>query len=278
VSVEPRVSVVVPVLDAGPDLVRALDSVAAQTLGGAEVVVVDDGSTDPRTLALLEAAARRPGVAVHRTPNRGPAAARNLAVTRSRGAYVLPLDADDWLAPDFLARTVPVLDASPDVGVVHTWVGLVGGHHGTWRTGRFGLPELLARCTIHVCSLYRRALWDDVGGYDESFTEGAEDWDFWLAAAGRGWQGHAVPEVLAYYRRSPGSRERRARAPGRSGRLMRALVRKHRPLYEAHLEDALAGMYEHLMETSRTLERLYDHPAARLALRLRALLRRTPPA
>jgi glycosyltransferase involved in cell wall biosynthesis len=266
----PRVSVVVPVLDAGPDLARALDSVAAQRPAAAvETIVVDDGSTEPRTLALLDAAARRPGVTVHRTPNRGPAAARNTAIAAARGDYVLPLDADDWLHPAFLARTVPILDAEPEVGIVHTWVGLVGGHHGVWRTGRFGLPELLARCTVHVCSLYRRALWTDVGGYDESFRDGAEDWDFWLAAAGRGWTARAVPEVLAYYQRSAGSRERRARAPGTSGRLVRALVQKHRALYEAHLEDALGAMYEEVTATALALERVYDHAAVRAAVRVR---------
>jgi len=87
-----------------------------------------------------------------------------------------------------------------------------------------------------------------------------------------------VPEVLAYYQRSPNSRERRARAPGTSGRVMRTLVGKHRALYEAHLEDALAGLYEHLCETSLALERVYDAPAIRLALRLRSLLRRPPAA
>lgn len=273
----PRVSVIVPVLDAGDDLERALASVAAQRRDDVEVVCVDDGSTDPRTLAILEAAARRPGVQVHRTENRGPSAARNLAIERARGAYVLPLDADDWLAPDYLAKTVPILDAEPAVGVVHTWIGLVGGHTGVWRTGPLALPELLVRCTVHVTSLYRRGLWEDVGGYDPAFVETAEDWDFWLRAVERGWTGRAVPEVLAYYQRSPRSRERKARAPGASGRVMRRIVQKHRGLYERHLEEALVGMYEHLAATSLTLERFYGNPAVRAALRVRDWLRpRTP--
>ena len=160
----PRVSVVIPVFDAGDQLARALESVARQTYRDFEVVVVDDGSTDRRTLAILEAAAREPGVTVHRTPNGGPSRARNVGVERARGAYVLPLDADDYLAPAFLERTAPLLDADPALGVVYTWVGLVGGHHGVWRTGGFSVTDLLSRCTIHVTSLYRRKLWEEVGG------------------------------------------------------------------------------------------------------------------
>src|SRR5207247_1489513 len=200
---EPHVSVVIPVFNAGDYLARALDSVARQTYRDFETVIVDDGSTDRRTLAILEAAAREPGVTVHRTPNGGPSRARNLGVERARGAYVLPLDADDYLASTFLAKTVPLLDADPALGVVYTWVALVGGHHGVWRTGGFSVTDLLSRCTIHVTSLYRRKIWEDVGGYDPRFVESCEDWDFWLGAAKRGWTGRCVPEVPAYYRRIP---------------------------------------------------------------------------
>jgi glycosyltransferase involved in cell wall biosynthesis len=268
----PRVSVIVPVYDTGRDLERALRSVEAQTYRDRELVVVDDGSTDATTLAVLEAWSRRPGVTVHRQPNRGPAAARNAAVERARGAYVVPLDADDWLAPTFLERTIPILEGDPDVGVVHTWVALVGGHTGVWRTGEFSLAALLARCTVHVCSPYRREIWTDVGGYDPRFVHTGEDWDFWLGAAARGWKGRGVPEVLAYYQRSPTSREKRARAPERAGHVMQTLVEKHRALYQAHVGEAMVGLYEHHAETSLTLERIYRNPVVRLALRLRDLL------
>ena len=274
----PRVSIVVPVYNAGRYLAEALSSAAAQTFRDVETVVVDDGSTDPHTRAVLDDAEHRWDVRLLRQPNRGVAAARNEAVAAARGAYVLPLDADDVLGTRFLERTVPVLDAEPAVGVVHTWVELFGGHHGVWRTGPFGVPALLARCTVHVTSLYRRDVWEAVGGYDPAFVEGGEDWDFWLGVAARGWQARGIPEVLARYRRHPGSRELGARAPGSGARVMRRLVAKHRSLYEAHLDDALAALYEHHAATCLTLERIYDHPAARALLRLRDLFRGSPAA
>jgi glycosyltransferase involved in cell wall biosynthesis len=270
----PRVSIVIPVYNAGRCLHEALRSAAGQTFTDHEIVLVDDGSTDPVTLALVGEAEQRPGISVHRTANRGPSHARNLGIERARGAYILPLDADDWLAPTFLEKTVPRLDADPALGVVYTWVGLVGGHHGVWRTGGFTVPELLARCTIHVTSLYRRELWADVGGYDPRFVESCEDWDLWLGAAARGWRGACVPEVLVYYRRTASSRERSSRQPGTSRRLMHTLATKHRALYEEHLEDALAAMYEQRSEVNLMLERLYAHPVLRLLLRLRGLVRR----
>ena len=83
-----------------------------------------------------------------------------------------------------------------------------------------------------------------------------------------------MPEVLAYYQRTraePRAQGARARAPRDAS--CATLVAKHRALYEAHLEDALAGLYEHLAATSLTLERVYRNPAVRLGLRLRALVR-----
>jgi glycosyltransferase involved in cell wall biosynthesis len=262
-----------PVFNAGAHLEDALSSVTAQTYRDFELVIVDDGSTEERTRVLLDAAARRPEVTLHRTENRGPSRARNLAIERARAPYVLPLDADDYLAPGFLARTVPVLDAEPALGVAYTWVGLVGGHHGVWKTGDFALPALLSRCTIHVTSLYRRELWSAVGGYDPRFVESFEDWDLWLGAVARGFTGRCVPEVLTYYRRSDSSREKRAREPGVSGRLMRTLVEKHRALYVEHLPEAMAGLYEELAKVNLSLERIYHHPVLRTLLRLRSALK-----
>jgi glycosyltransferase involved in cell wall biosynthesis len=276
-TVPPRVSVIMPVFDAGRDLEQAVRSVAAQTFTDRELVIVDDGSRDPATLAILDTVARQPGVSLHRTPNGGPSRARNLAIERARGPYILPLDADDWLEPTFLEKTVPVLDADPAVGVVHTWVGLTGLHHGVWRTGPFALPDLLSRCTIHVTSLFRRHIWEQAGGFDPIFVDSSEDWDLWLGAIEHGWAGRGVPEVLTWYRRSARSREGAARRPGVSLKRMRDMVAKHRPLYERHLEDAVAGLFEELMQASVTLERVYHHPAIRAGLRARDLLARWKP-
>ena len=269
----PAVSIITPVFNAGRPLAHTLRSVAAQTLEDWQHVIVDDGSTDPTTARLLEAAGAQARTTVIRTENRGPATARNTAVANARGRYLVFLDADDHLAPEFLAKTVAVLEAEPDVGVVHTWVALVGGHQGVWRTGPFALPDLLARCTIHVTALVRRELFGAVGGFDTRYVESAEDWDFWIGLAGRGVHAACIPEVLAYYRRTPQSRERAARASGAQGKLMRQIVQKHRALYDAYLPDVMALLYDEVGRVSDTLERIYTTPLARLALRVRSAVR-----
>jgi len=265
----PLVSVVTPVFDAGAALEQALASVSGQSFTDWEHVVVDDGSTDAVTRRVLGRAASRPKVTVLRTENRGPAAARNHAVARARGRYVVPLDADDYLAKTFLARTVPVLEREPAVGVVHSDVRLVGGHAGIWRTGPFAIPDLLARCTVHVTSLFRRELADEVGGWDPAFGEAGEDWDFWIRLAAHGVRAHGVREALAFYRRSAGSREDAARASGRSVAALRRLLTKHAALYEAHAPEVIVAMFEEVTRLGQSLQRIYAHPLVRLAVRAR---------
>jgi glycosyltransferase involved in cell wall biosynthesis len=271
----PRVSVITPVFDTGAALEPMFASVAAQTYADWEHVVVDDGSTDPTTQRLLDAAASRPKTTVRRTANRGPAAARNEALATAQGAYVLPLDADDYLDAAFLAKTVPILDATLDVGIVHTWVGLVGGHVGTWKTGPATIPALLARCTLHVTSLFRRALVDPADAFDASFVETGEDWDFWIRLAARGVVAREVPEVLAYYRRTAGSRDDAARGPERADAVMRRLLAKHRELYAAHAPEVIAALFREVTQLGKSLQRVYANPLVRAAVHARELLGRS---
>jgi len=273
----PQVSIIIPVYNAGSHLPTALRSLDCQTYRRFEVVIVDDGSTDAHTRRVLERIERDAYATIHRTSNRGPGAARNFGIERARGAYILPLDADDELGPTFLARTVAVLDAEPETGIVATWASLVGGHAGVWRTGEFSLEALLTRSTIPVTSLFRRSVWEAVGGFDATFLNGGEDWEFWLSAAARGVRAHIVAEPLFIYRRVPDSRELRARAPHTAASVMRQIVAKHRALYTTHLDTALAQLYAQYSDVCIALEHVYRHPLLRTALRLRALFgQRTP--
>lgn len=265
----PTVSVIMPVFDPGPALARALASVDAQTFPDRELVIVDDGSRRDDTRRRLDEAATRPGVRLVRQDNQGPSAARNRAIAEARGRLILPLDSDDWLEPRYLERTVPVLDADPGLGVVHPWVGLTGAHRGVWRTGAFAIPDLLVRCTVHIATLFRRELWEQVGGFDPAFHETGEDWDFWIAAAARGWRGQAVPEVLCWYNRRPDSREAGVRASGRTHGLVTRLVHKHEALYREHVGAVVAGVHAELATVSTLLDRVYGNPLVRLALDLR---------
>lgn len=238
-SAAPRVSVVVPCYNLGGYLDEAVDSVLGQTFQDFEIVVVNDGSTDPATRELL-ADYRRPRTRVLTTPHRGLAAARNLAIADARGEYLCALDADDRLVPTYLEKAVRILDGDPTLAFVSCWLRSFGAEEGVWRQDRCDLPALLGECTVLTAALVRRAAVLAVGGYDDRMPEqGYEDWDLWLTLVERGHRGIIIPEVLFEYRRRPGSMSAVCDHGAVRLDLLRYLVAKHRESYARHLLDVL---------------------------------------
>lgn len=105
----PLLSVIVPVYNAEAYLARCVDSILAQTWADLELLLVNDGSTD-RSAALCDAYAERDRrvIALHR-PNGGVCAARNAGIDRAAGEYIGFVDADDWIAPDYYAALLALL-------------------------------------------------------------------------------------------------------------------------------------------------------------------------
>lgn len=196
------VSVVIPSFNSTAYLAETVESVRAQTLGAWEIVFVDDGSSDG-TRALIESLIAANGGAPMRLvcqPNAGTAAARNRGIALARGRYILPLDADDLIAPTMLEASASVLDAAPDVDLVFTDREDFGAVLGIRSAGTYSVERLKYFNQIGYCSLYRRTLWERVGGY-RSNVSGFDDWDFWLAAALRGCRARHVPKPLFRHRR-----------------------------------------------------------------------------
>lgn len=201
-----RVSVVVTCYDLGRYLIEALDSVDASPLRGqCEVIVVDDGSSDPGTVAVLD------GLDVTRyhvirQSNTGLGKARNNGIRVANGEYIIPLDADNRLRPAMIEEAIRVLDERPDVGVVYGDAEYFGERSGRWHVGPFDLGSMLIKNRIDACAAFRKSLWEKVGGYDEHMPAmGYEDWDFWLRSTVAGAEFHYVPQILFDYRVRGGS-------------------------------------------------------------------------
>ncbi|MCZ8312800.1 MAG: glycosyltransferase family A protein [Magnetospirillum sp.] len=222
-----RISVVVPCYNAHRYLAETLASVRAQTFADVEIVLVDDGSNDPATLAFL--ADLPPDIKFVRKPNGGLSSARNAGFAAASGSYVLPLDADDRIAPDMLARCAAILDADPTVDFVYTQIDVFGDERGvvrkTWN--RF---EQLATNQLPYCMLMRKSTWQRVGGYDETMLEGYEDWEFNLRLSKAGLRGVAVAAPLFRYRRLATGMLRSV-SQQRHARIWRQMRGKHPDLY-----------------------------------------------
>ena len=223
----PAVSVVLPCYNAHRHLGRALDSVRDQTFRDVEILVVDDGSTDPETKAFLDGLGA--DVRVVRQENRGLAGARNAGFRAARGEYVLPLDCDDWIDPTFLEKGVAILKQRPDIAYAFAHIALEGEKTGVLAKG-FNAFEQLFLNQLPYCLLIRRRVWESLGGYDETMRAGYEDWEFNIRAAARGHYGLAIPEPLFHYRvSSAGMLQTVSRR--QHGRLWRAVPERHPRAY-----------------------------------------------
>ncbi len=197
---EPEITVVVACFNQGEFLDDAVASVLAQTFGSFEIVVVDDGSTETAT---VDAVSRLdwPRTRVIRQENRGLPGARNAGIAAAKGRYVVPLDADDELAPGYLAALHGALDADPNSAYAHCWAELFGDVAAVWATRPFNPYQILVSNSVLGCVLLRRDAWAAVGGYDETMTAGNEDWEMWIRLQAAGWGQVQVREPLFRYRR-----------------------------------------------------------------------------
>ncbi len=242
----PPVAVVIPCFNQGAYLPEALASVANQTYPNVSCVVVDDGSTDPATRQLLsdlKDANRRTARAARRStplpadlhvlsqPNRGLAAARNAGVRATPAPFFVPLDADDALAPGFIAKLLPVLRREPRWGYAYCTVRLFGARRGLWCCPAYDPYRLLLGNLSAATALVRREAFDAVGGYAEDMVHGYEDWDFWVALLAAGWHGVRLPYVLFRYRQHAAGASMLGRLAPHRERLIRHMITRHRPLF-----------------------------------------------
>ena len=233
----PKVSVIIPCYNLGEYLDEAVESVLSQTYQDFEILVVDDGSTEPATRALL-ADYRRPGTQVIHAAHGGLAAARNLGIANATGEYLCALDADDRLDPTYFEKALPLLDTDPSIAFVSCWLRAFGDEEWEWTPDRCDLPALLWEDTVLTAALVRREAVVAMGGYDTQMpVQGHEDWDLWLTLVERGYRGAILREVLFNYRRRAGSLSTVCwYGPGHLP-LARYQIAKHWATYHAHLTD-----------------------------------------
>ncbi len=199
---------------------EALLSVAHQTYPHVELIIVDDGSTDGSVQEINSFLSDFPGYACISLPvNGGMCAAFNQGLGRARGEFIIDLAADDVLLPHRIARQIEVfLQLDPSWGVLFTDAGIID--EASRPLGNFyqrhpdGSPQKSIPsgdvysqilkgyfiCTPTMMS--RRAVYEELGGYDESLCY--EDFDFWIRSA-RSYKYFFLDEVLTLKRRTPGS-------------------------------------------------------------------------
>ena len=262
-AVAPTFSVIMPAYATGPYIEEAIRSVLAQTRRDWQLVVVDDGSPDDLA-ERVEKFTADPRVVLIRQENGGVAAARNTALAAAEGAWLIMLDSDDLIEPDYMARMAQLIDENPGVSLITPDARLVdeaGADLGRRYSQMSAIPpalsedEALERLLDHnifiPMSAARRSVVDELGGWDTNLNS-IEDYDLWFRLAAAGHRCMITREPLAVYRVRAGSITRDA--DGHNGRvyqmrvlLMEKILRRgdlspdHRRMAERSLRRAEAG-------------------------------------
>ena len=184
-SASPSVAVVVPTFDRAHVLGRALASVAEQESAVAEVVVVDDGSTDD-TLAVIDEWAPQLPLRYLYQENAGPSAARNVGVATCRSRWICFLDSDDEWARAKLTLQLEASSERPEILVWHsdeTWIrrgNQVLQRERHRKRGGHIYRDCLPLCVISPSAvMLDRETFLAAGGFDEALPV-CEDYDLWL--------------------------------------------------------------------------------------------------
>ena len=257
---ERRIAVIIPCFNEAALLKEAVDSISEPE--PVELVVVDDHSSDPDTLKILEEMGAQGVKVVRHERNRGLSAARNTGLAETSAPYVFPLDADDLAVPGSIARMADILDQRSDAAVCFGDFEEYRPNPPTLAKLRLvrAVPERLDPFRLAYSNelpstaLYRREVLEDVGGWEDPSSEvlGYEDWDLWMKLAERGLTGvHAGVGVLVFRYRIDEPRS------------MAGLRPKHRALYQA-LRARHPALFEdirrHRAETDLPMHRRMLYP------------------
>ncbi len=202
------VSVIIPCYNQALLIAETINSVLVSTYLPIEIIIVDDGSTDNSLEVINKLAGQNPIIQVFKQENSGPSVARNYAIKKARGTFILPLDGDDLISPNYIEKAIDTFKNDSGVKVVYCEAEKFGAKTGRWKLKPFSLENLAKDNMIFVSAFYRKEDWEACGGYPEDLRWVSEDWVFWIAMLKNGGKVVKLPFTGFYYRISPNSRRK----------------------------------------------------------------------
>lgn len=197
---KPLVSIIIPYYNGGAFVAETLSSAVSQTYENIEIIIVDDGSQEPRSVEIFNKI-EHPKVKKYRTINQGLAMARNTAISMASGKIILPLDCDDLISNTYVENAVIEMEGNNNLGIVYSHACFFGLVNKYWDLPDFNKIDFLLNNCIFSSGFFRRSDWLDAGGYKYDMKYGLEDYDFWLSIVGMGREVLRLPEIHFFYRK-----------------------------------------------------------------------------
>jgi glycosyltransferase involved in cell wall biosynthesis len=196
----PIISIIVPCYNQAQYLDECLESILYQTYSSWECIIVNDGSPDNTDTLAQEWLIKDSRFKYIYQENGGLSSARNTGIKTAKGKYILPLDADDKIAKDYILLALQQFDKNKQIKIVYSKAEKFGMQIGEWKLPDFSLINLSRSNLIFCSAVFLKQDWESVKGYDVNMKYGWEDWDFWIAVLKNGGQVFKLNTVGFYYR------------------------------------------------------------------------------
>lgn len=209
----PELSVVIPYFNMGAFIDETLQSLRAATVDNLEIILVNDGSTDPASQQRLQSLHADHGLSetqmrIVTIPNGGVANARNIGVKLSTAPFVALLDSDDLIGARYYEKALKILRRYHNVSFCGAWIEdyNIEGRIRNWATWNAEPPlQLIMNQTNCQSLVYKRAAFEQHGWHDPDLRMFLDDWEGVIALLAGGHRGVMIPEPLFNYRIRPGS-------------------------------------------------------------------------
>lgn len=195
-------SVIVPYFNMGAYLDECIESIMGNGSRVGEIIIVDDGSTEEKSiLKLNEIKSRHPLVRVIRQDNCGLAIARNTGALHAKESVLAFLDPDDMIMPDYYNKAIKILEQHRNVHFVSCWAKYFGTTKGHWPSFNPEPPLAIVHNMMNTsCMVVKRESYLAAGQNDPAMIFGMEDYDSLLGMLEQGFRGVVLPESLFCYR------------------------------------------------------------------------------
>ena len=195
------VSIVIPVYNTKAEFIKECIESIVDIKYPHEIIVVDDGSYEKDTLEFLSIMGNDSNVKLLQKNNEGASSARNFGIKNAIGKYILPLDSDDLLISKNLELALDKLLSDENIDIVYGDFQNFGDKNTYNKSGEFSRMKIaISGNYVSAVILYKKEVWDSLGGYDITFNS-IEDWDFSSRAAVFGYNFTNLAVPLFKYRR-----------------------------------------------------------------------------
>ena len=195
------VSIVIPVYNTKAEFIKECIESIVDIKYPHEIIVVDDGSYEKDTLEFLSIMRNDSNVKLLQKNNEGASSARNFGIKNATGKYILPLDSDDLLISKNLELALDKLLSDENIDIIYGDFQNFGDKNTYNKSGEFSRMKIaISGNYVSAVILYKKEVWDSLGGYDITFNS-IEDWDFSSRAAVFGYNFTYLAVPLFKYRR-----------------------------------------------------------------------------